>query len=348
MLPPATATPQACCCSPIRVEALAVAPAAEQGKLPLPKQLVICKWGQSKDLSGAPVIVNATTAAELAANQSKFGYEEIALDFGHNTAPKHGADGRALPIPEPLPIAGYGKLSVEAGTGIIWTATSWTPEGERFYRGRHYRDLSPTVSRNALGEVTFVHSVALTRQGQIPDLHAFAASQTPLPQPSQTPMENDPNYRALACQMAGLSEDCSDEELIAAAAEAQAAIAAAAETPDPEPEPTPEPEPMAAAEPAEDITALSARMDLLERSTLVAAASAAGKVIPLSTEQISQTPISTLQSMIEALPASVPLAAKTPTAEPPTPALAALSAAEQAVCRNLSISAEAYRASNPL
>lgn len=313
---------------------------AQKGIIPLPPSLVICPWGESRDLSGAPVIVNETTVAELAANQSRYGFEEVALDFGHNTVPPTGPDGKPEKAPEPLPIAAMGTLSVEPGIGIRWTPSSWTPEGEHYYTRRHYKDLSPTVGRNEKGEVIFIHSIALTRTGQISGLHAFSANQ-PLPPLTNlsTPITMDtPDYRALLIAKLNLPADATDEAITAALASTETETPPAA----------PATEPMAAPA-APDVTALSARLDKMERDNLVSEATRAGKVIPLSTESIHSMPLTALQELIEKTPATVPMSATTPAAPAATqaPAIKPLSAEEATVAARLGYTAEQFRAANP-
>ena len=86
--------------------------------------------------------------------------------------------------------------------------------------------------------------------------------------------------------------------------------------------------------------------DAIERENIVERATAAGKVIPLSADEIAATPIATLKSMVEKIPATVPLSATTPSKDG-KPALKPLSATEIAVCKNLRISEEDYRKANP-
>ena len=325
----------------VRLAAPACAGAVQKGRIPLPLQIVICPWGISADLSGSPVIVNETTVAELAANQSKYGFDEIALDFGHNTVPPLDAQGKPLKAPEPLPIAAMGSLSVVPGEGIIFTPSSWTPEGESFYTGRHYRDLSPTVAKNSAGEVTFVHSVALTRAGQISGLHAFSANGLPTLTTLQTPTSMDTSASSLDCRsllidLLHLDPTATDEQIIAAM--------------DAEKKEIPEPDEVPATGTGTETpttTALAARMDGLERGNLVAEASRAGKIIPLSAEGIAATPITVLRELLaRTKPGTVPLSAGHSTASK-TPALQALSAEEATVAARLGYSTEQWRAANP-
>lgn len=306
----------------------------KKGPLDLPQELVICPWGESRDLDGEPVIVNEVTLAQLAANQTRYGFDEVALDFEHNTVPKRDEKGKALPIQEPAPIAGMGTLSVREGVGIVYQPVSWTTEGEPAFRGRHFRDLSPTVSKNEKGEVIFVHSVALCRNGQIRDLHAFSATLKTL---SQTTLMDTPNYRDLLRTKLNLPEDATDEQLIAGL-ETLSAVKVE--------EQKPEPTPMSAAAVPGDLTALAARQDDLEKQMLITQATGAGKVIPLSADALKATPLSVVRELVANAPAGVvPMAAGVPAKE--VPAVKALSAEEKVVAARFGYSEEKWREMNP-
>ncbi len=317
-------------CTQLRITALSGSAVAANlpatGLIPLPEKLLIVPWGTTADLSGNPVICDDHTLTVLAANQTQHGFEEIALDFAHNTVGEPDAkDGK------PQFVAGYGKLSAVEGEGIYFIPTIWTPEGETAYRGRHYRDLSPTIARDDKGRVTFIHSVALCRQGQLPNLHAYSASpSTPPLITDHSTLNTNMDYKALLCKMLRLPADATDEQITAAAT-------AAAEKPAETPEVKLEVEPMAAQ------SAIIARLDQIERNSIVDRAATAGKVIPLSAEQIAATPVDTLRSMVEKLPSNVvPLSATVPAPGTAAPAVKALSAEEKLICQQLNITEEAY------
>jgi phage I-like protein len=273
--------------------------------------------------------VNETTVTELAAMQSKYGFDEVALDFAHNTAPKTDADGKPVPAAEPQPIAAMGRLSVLSGKGIVFTPTSWTPDGETFYTGRHYKDLSPTVGKNEKGEVNFIHSVALTRAGQIADLHAYSAAGLPTLttlQTTPTMDTTDLDYKALLLQKLGLPETATDEEIVAKQSAPDVTPLAVVATP--------------------EVAALAARLDEMEKTNLIAEATRAGKVINLSAESMKITPLSVVKDLVSQAPVTVPLSATTP-AVPGLPALKALSAEDDAVRVRMGYTVEKWRELNP-
>nr|WP_246417968.1 phage protease [Haloferula luteola] len=300
----------------------------ETGRIPLPESLVIAKWGESRDLEGRPVIVNEKTVAVLAGNQARLGKNEIALDFEHNTFRKD--------LPEPKPVAAYGALSVMEGVGIVWTpaADSWTPEGTKFYTGKHYRDLSPTVHRDADGVVIGLHSVALTRAGQIDDLRAYATAMSAEASPlstDTTPTTMDTNHSAILAKLLNVSTDdlnsMKEEDIVAK-------FDALSKPDAPEKEET---TPMNA-------DALSARIDLLEKRNLLSEAKLAGKAIPFSAEAAEALPLSTLKTVLKDLkPGEVPTAAATSKQHGDEGRPKALSAEESEVIKQLGISEDEYR-----
>jgi phage I-like protein len=315
----------------------------QKGQIELPAEIVICPWGESRDLDGNPVIVNETTLAELGMNQTKYGFDEIAMDFEHGTVPKRDADGKAIAPSEPVAIAGMGTLTVREGVGIVYQPVSWTTAGEPAYTGRHFRDLSPTVSKNEKGEVIFVHSVALCRNGQIRDLHAFstplsfstALSTTP---ETKTKTMDAPNYRDLLRLKLSLPEDATDEQIVAG----MESLSAPAKVEEKEPETTA----MAAAGTPE-VTALTARMDQMEKDNLVLQATAAGKIIPLSADALKLTPLSVVRELVEkATPGEVPTASSIAKKDPPR--VQALSAEEKVVAARMGYSEEKWRELNPI
>jgi phage I-like protein len=303
-------------------------PPVRKGRLPLPDRIVVCPWGESRDLAGQPVIVNDVTVQTLAANQARYGFAEVALDFDHNTVPQLDDDGTPIPLREPLPIAGMGTLSVEPGVGIIYTPLSWTPEGEQFYTGRHYRDLSPTIAKTEKGEVNFIHSVALTRKGQIENLHTFAAPadlpaltalSVPITAPAPTTAPTMDFRAALAKFLKLDPATATDDEIVSACAAAEADALAA------KPEETPETTPMSAGA-APTVQGLAADFEAFRRDQLVKEATAAGKVIPLPDAELKTLPLTTLSALIAGLPATVPMQAATPAGGKETPAVKTLSA----------------------
>lgn len=136
---------------------------------PLPKRLRILKWGDNETSQGIIRIGLLTLAA--AASWDAAGYGEIALDFNHSSVPGHESY-----VGEPIRIAGMGTPRVIEGDGLYLENISWTEDGRAF--AGSYRDLSPAV-KDQDGEVIYIHSVALARNGAVRDLHLFSARTPP-------------------------------------------------------------------------------------------------------------------------------------------------------------------------
>jgi phage I-like protein len=311
----------------------------------LPTELVIAPWGASRALDGTPVIVNERTAAVLSANQDEIGRAEIALDFEHNTFDGPDVTAADRHAKEPRKVAGYGALSVVPGKGIVYLplADAWTPEGIEHVTGKHYRDLSPVpILDEETGEVIAMHSVALTRAGQIPTLRAYSATadltrclKALSADYSTDPANQDMKFRAIACAALGLPETATDEEIVAAGEKKPAA--------------TPNVIPMSAE--------LDARLKAIEdgqvasqRQAIVTAAAAAGKIIPLSADAVNLLSPATLQTIVDGLtPGAVPMSSNTPSKDQGDKLgqPKALSAEEAEVAKRLGISEEDYRKANP-
>jgi len=317
--------------------ALPLSAAGDDGRIPLPEEIVVMPWGKSVSLDGDEMLVNEHTAAVLSANQSKLGRAEIALDFEHNT---YEADPDKRRSGEPRKVAGYGGLTVVPGKGIVYKPLSdaWTPEGADHYTGKHYRDLSPVPILDDNGVVIAVHSVALTRAGQVEGLRAYSAPDIELSikrlSANSTDESMEKKYRAIACAALGLPETATDEEL-----------AAAGEKKKPAPTEVP-----LSADLDRRLKAIEEGQVQSQREAIVAKATAAGKAIPLSAEAIGKLEPKVLQDIVDGLEAGVvPLAAVTPDNKggEGQKKIKALSAEEAAVAAKLGISHEKYREHNP-
>lgn len=275
----------------------------------LPREIVVAPWGRRETRRGA-VVVDEFSASQIPLNQAAQRFDTVALDFNHNTVPGHASYKAEQ---EPRLIAANARVKVEPGKGIVFDIVNFTPEGEAALKGGHFIDLSPTVARDARGRVIFVHSAALCRQGEIADdaLTLIPHDADARIAAALTAMSADANFlpmknallKLLSLLGVTLAEDA-DEAATTAALEAAAAKVA-------------KPEAMSA-----DLTALSAEVKNLrdqitafnaaeesrKKAALVAAASRAGKVIPLSDATIEVTPFGVLEEMVKALkPGAAPL-----------------------------------------
>jgi phage I-like protein len=85
------------------------------------------------------------------------------------------------------------------------------------------------------------------------------------------------------------------------------------------------------------VTSLAADFEAFRRDQLVKEASAAGKVIPLSADELKTVSLATLSAMIAKLPATVPLAAATPGTGNEPPVVKTLSAGAKVIADKLGL-----------
>ena len=269
----------------------------------LPTRIKILSWGDNVSQKGLIKVGVKTVAAVAKQIKDRF-HDLIALDYEHNTVPGTEAFKRAK---DPSKVAAYGTPEVVEGDGLYVTNLKYTPSGEE--HAKEYHDLSPAVHLDKNGEVIFVHSAALVRQGAVPDL-SFYNTET-------NTGDSEMDYKAILLTLLGLPEDATEEAVTAAVEQFTSAkkeveastVVASAET-----ETTGDLTTLTAetAELKESVTALTASHEALLRENVVLSAAAQGKVIPLNAEEIAKTDVTTLKSMVEKITATVPLGQKTP------------------------------------
>jgi phage I-like protein len=188
-----------------------------KGKEP-PKRLLVGKWGKNDSAKGA-FVVNESTAKYLPTVQRMLARDTVAIDFEHNTVP----GTVEFEKPEPKKVAGHGVPRVVPGEGLFIEEIRWTPEGDESIRGGHHPDLSPAIKTNSAGEVVFIDSAALTRNGAAMDLRVFSealsAEQLKIFSAaiSQPPTQSTMDYKALLLALLALQANASDTDIAAAA-----------------------------------------------------------------------------------------------------------------------------------
>lgn len=326
----------------------------------LPSRLKLLSWGPNPSSKGT-WILNETSAAQLPLNQKRANFDRVALDFNHNSVP-----GSESYKGEPVLVAAHGTPALIANDGLYLENLEWTPEGREFVGGRHYIDLSPTILPNEKGEVLFLHSAAVCRQGSVHGLSILSASNL-----IQTLQLNMTDYRPLVCALLGLSADATDTQITTAAEAAKKrpdhrkALAGllnlSADATDAEIQTAAEE--MAKKEKKEDkkelvtnagdLAALRARIEQLETNAATTAideirrlAAAEGKVIP---GEILAGPVgkdaAQLRALVATLPSTVPLEQRTG-ARPPTAEGLVTNSADDTVRKTLGITKEAWEKHN--
>lgn len=297
----------------------------------LPTRIKIFEWGENIGrTSGARIVVGEKTLATLSANQNAQARDTVALDYEHQTFPGHPAYKEP-----PHHVAAHGSLEVVKGEGVYHHSLSYTPNGEEY--APNYPDVSPVAYTDDQDNLIFIHSVALTQAGDVKGLDFTAALSATIQQkPTMDPDKKD-KYREMLVKLLKLQPSAGEEQV---SDEAIVAAIEAAETAKPAPD-----DGEGKALSASESKALSDRLDKMERDAIVDRSIAAGKVIPLSAEQIAETPVATLSAMVEKLPAGqVPTESKTQT-EKPKDEPVALSASDKQLCKNLGLTEEEYKAS---
>ncbi len=277
----------------------------------LPDRVLVAKWGRNDNVKGAPVIVNETTARLLPAVNRALGADTVKLDFEHNTVP---GSTEYKATAEPRKVAATGIPRVVPNEGLYVENLEWTPEGRESALGGHHGDLSPAVKTNAAGEVVFLHSAALCRQGACLDLTLFSAGltaeQLQLCSATESVLTHfsTMNYKELLCLILGLDHLSATDTQITDASKGFAQKLATA---------------LGQAGKLEtlsaDFTALKSsfaevqsRLTQAAREAMTREALAAGKLIPLGAE-IDKLSNDQFKAVLDALQAGVvPIEKRTP------------------------------------
>lgn len=315
-MPKATSANPPLTLSAFSAGSLALAAGGQNSTQPPPARLVIAPLGRHDARGRGPVIVDSTTLDGLTARQNaaKIG-TRIALDCEHCTV--EGTAAYAADS-EPRKIAAWGQLTAVAGLGLVLDALEWTPLGLAAWENQSYQDISPAVFRKADGTVIAVHSAALCRHGEIdgltitaaaagarlsPYFAALSADYLDPTDPTTTLMKPHPALIALLSALGvSLSAEADETAIELALKDAAAKVDA-----------MPKPEAMSAI--VGRVEAIEQSAQEREISAIVAAATADGKVIPLSAETLKITPLTAIREMVAALKPTVPLGRKTPTGE---------------------------------
>ncbi len=287
------------------------------------------KWGPNTTTKGA-VNVGTKSLASFATNQSRLGFDEVVLDFEHNTVPGHPNNKG-----EPAAIAARGVPKVVENEGLVFETLNWTGVGKDYRE--HYHDLSPAVQLDDSGEVIFCHSGALCRNGATFDLHAFNAGYDFKTlntvrfgdQPAGKVSVDLDRLRKLL----QLSADATVEDI-------NKALLAIEAMPDKGNE-------ALGANAVKEIKALTARFDALERKEILDGALRSGKIVPLSVLPNDKgeggLPTDQLRALVAELPEIVPVDQRTPDKLRAFVTLTPVNPVQKQVCDQLGISEESMR-----
>lgn len=305
------------------------APSTLDPKADLPLRLLMLKWGDNATTKGN-FRVGAKSLASLATNQRALGFEEVALDFEHNTVPGHPSNKG-----EPAAIAARAKPLVIENEGLVFDSLNWTEAGKT--NREFYRDLSPTVQTDDSGEVIFCHSGALTRNGATFDLHAFSAGidfktlnvvrfgDEPA---NKNSVDLDRLRKLLQLSANATVEDINKALIAIEAMPDKGSDALGAET-------------------VKQLKTLTARFDALERKEILDGALSAGKIVPSlwlpNDKGDGGLPTDQLRSLVATLPEVVPLDQRTPEKLKGFITLTPANPIEKQVCQQLGITEDSMR-----
>jgi phage I-like protein len=306
----------------------------------LPREVRLLKWGKNSTRKG-PVSVGSKTLSLLPLAQAELGFDRVAIDFEHNSLPGTEAWKESR---EPRDVAAFGVPTVRDGDGLYLTDIEWTPIGKE--KARNFADFSPAVKLDESGEVVFLHSTGLCRQGAVDGLRAFAVDLAV--QTEDKTNSEDKTMEALLIALRkwlGLGDDANEAAVVEALEKKMGAVEKGVT------DLSAQNAGAALSELKGQITALSAELAGLkvgqeqrDLNEIVAQACREGKVVPLSAEQVAATPIPTLREMVEKLPVTVPMDRRTPTnVQAHSANESGLSEAEKRVCRVSGVSEEAFK-----
>jgi phage I-like protein len=307
-----------------------------------PERFKVLPWGETKTRDGA-LVVNDEAAQTIEARMKASRRDVVRIDREHATA--------FVPALKrnPRDILGYGKLEVVKGEGVFLSSVRWTPEGKEVWAA--LPDVSPSFNfRKQDNLVTNLESVALCCDGEIEGLTLLSADAADSAgiylEPTDDSMKElllqllakagvevpegatDADIQALAMKHleGGKPADKKDDESAAAMSAQEARLKKLEDA----------------------LAARQASDDKAEREELKRKASAEGKVIPLTDEQIAETDVKTLSAIVAGLPAGqVPLEGKSgkPAGESQKAGekVVTLTAADKQMCELYSLSEEDFK-----
>jgi len=173
----------------------------------LPDRLKILPWGTS-DTRYGKITVGPITLAALPANQAAAKFDHVAIDYQHNSVP-----GTKFYVGEPVRLAArLATPEVIEGEGLFLSAIDWLADVETL---KSYPDLSACVKTDKAGNVTFLHSCAAARQGEVDGITLPLAAD-PFNNVINTD-EDSMDFKKLLIAILGLTATATDAEIEAAA-----------------------------------------------------------------------------------------------------------------------------------
>ena len=266
----------------------------------LPDRLKILPWGTS-DTRYGKITVGPITLAALPANQAAAKFDHVAIDYQHNSVP-----GTKFYVGEPVQLAArLATPEVVEGEGLFLSAIDWLADVETL---KSYPDLSACVKTDKAGNVTFLHSCAAARQGEVDGITLPLAAD-----PFNNTINTDGDsmdFKKLLIAILGLEETATDAEI-----EAAAKKFGEAEGQEPEHKELSAAIEVALKPLAAEIATLKGADVFRERAQIITLAAAAGKVVPASVlpdkDGKGGLDNAALKLFVAELPVTVPLEKRT-------------------------------------
>ncbi len=265
-----------------------------------PARIKALPWGTVKTREGN-FVVNEEAVASIRQRMSASRRDRVRIDREHETAFKPAGARK------PADILGFGDLEVVPGEGVFLANITWTKPGREAWTS--LPDISPAFNNRKTDHVvTNLDSVALCCDGEVEGLTLLSAdgdSAGIYLEPTDDSMK-ELLLQLLAKAGVEVPEGATDADIQALAVKHLDGG-----------KPAEKPDETAAAMSAQEArlkkledaeAARLASADAAAREELKRKASAEGKVIPLTDEQIAETEVKTLSAIVAGLPAGqVPL-----------------------------------------
>jgi len=260
------------------------------------------------------------------------------VDYEHQTlsSEKNG---------QPAPAAGwFSKLEWRPGKGLYASDVTWTEKASAHIDAKEYRFISPVFTFSADGAVLELLMAGLTNNPAIDGMDAVAATALTIAR------EGEGVEMEALLKLLGLPEDADIDavtEAVAALKESLAAAeaktaAAKAETPDPA-----KYAPVEALSALHDeVAALKAQINTSEVGAMVASALADGRLLPAMegwARELGAKDIASLKTYIDSAQPIAALRGTQTGGKAPAGDEAALDDAAAAVCKQIGITADAYK-----
>lgn len=286
-----------------------------KGVAGLPTRILVMPWGRNETTQG-PVIVNETTVKQLIAYNRSQNWDKAYFDFEHASIPGSSAyQGEPVKIAAPGVSIDEGGIEVVPGEGVYQLTGAYTPVGAEAVAGGNYSDLSPVVKVNEAHEMVGLHSTAFCRHGATTGLIFLSAATVEKTQKTKTNAMPQTAEELLAAlrEMLKLAPDATPSDVMTQLKTAMESEDKMLSKKVENPPANDEVKKLSGSiaqlmtlvqTQGETIKTLSANHESGERSSIIAAAIASGKQVPVMAKDL---PLDQLKLLCAELPVTVPV-----------------------------------------